>query len=573
MLDDNPTYSPSSSLDCKRGLKCNDYECEFRHLDLIEQRQRRQFPNEHRADGSMTPSSTTVDSSSPYVDFTCNDGTQAQELSVPPPQQQHQQKLIVTASPDMGRTASTWVFNAVRLLHRQAHVVCDSYWIRTLSKEKLSSRMQDATILSSSGATARSSKQGHVLVKTHEDRTSQHYFQQEIVPMFTHVIVSVRDGFPTDPNWINVATYIVHYEDIVQQNPNSDVTIGALSVLRNLGGHLNIPSDILTDDELRQIDFDLMTLPIPGDQSTKFWSFHKRRGGRTIPLQSPKPKPTTVLLPSEQTETEQEEEEQEEPVVMSLRGGGPTAIHSTTNMNVYVTRHGARIDNGPDRDRKWLERAGHGRRHDAHMSPLGHTAASELATEFVKRQEQQQLSEPKILDYIVSSPFLRCMETAEAIAKSMNLKIMVEPGISEVGANSTQMASQIELKRKFASTIDHDYEPVMSRDELPGSNGGEWGDNAAARRACKVAQTIQRNLGGNILFVGHGASCLGLVNAFGGEGYVGYCSLTHFQWIPSSRSSSSASNSDEISGEWKLQGRFGDVTHLSDKQTALDSAW
>ena len=320
-----------------------------------------------------------------------------------------------------------------------------------------------------------------------------------------------------------------------------------------------------------------MTLPIPGDQSTKFWSFHKRRGGRSIPmLSSPKPQSPTMLLRSEQTK--KEEEEKEEPVAASLRGGGPTNM-----TNVYVTRHGARIDNGPDRDRKWLEKAGHGRRQDAHLSRLGHVAASELATEFSRRQDQRTPEEGKILDCIVSSPFLRCMETAESVAKSLNLKILVEPGIAEVGSDSTQMASKIELEQRFASTIDHDYQPVMSSDELPGSNGGEWGDSAAARRACNVAQTIQRRLGGNILFVGHGASCLGLVNAFGGEGYVGYCSLTHFQWISSSSSSSSSSSAaatntseaskDDKSGEWKLLGRFGDVSHLSDKQTALDSAW
>ena len=77
-------------LDCKRGLtQCNDYECEYRHLDVREQKIRRQ----HK----------------------------------PPHQRQHSpnqpRNCIITASRDMGRTASTWLFNAVRLVHRQAQVV------------------------------------------------------------------------------------------------------------------------------------------------------------------------------------------------------------------------------------------------------------------------------------------------------------------------------------------------------------------------------------------------------------------------------------------------------------------
>jgi broad specificity phosphatase PhoE len=409
--------------------------------------------------------------------------------------------LIITASRDMGRSASTWVFNAVRLLFREARVACDSYWIRTLSKEKLQRRLENS--------------RAHVLIKTHEwtgGALSQEKFDRELVPMFTHVIVSVREGFSPDPAWMKVASYVVNYEDIVADNTESDISMGALSVLRGLAQHLGI-SDSLSDDDIRAVDYKIMTLPIPGDQSSKFWSFHARRGGRL----QPKKRPATV--------------------------------------NVFVTRHGARIDNGSDSDTQWLRKAAHGRRNDAHLSPSGHQAALELAADLVRRQEKDGIT----LDHIVSSPFVRCIETANAVAEAIDRTIKVEPGIAEVGSSASQMASQTELEAQFPR-IDPDYSPVMPRDELPKS---EWSDGAAAYRAAKVAKQVHSSLGGNVLFIGHGASCLGLVQAFGAEGYVGYCSLSHFQWT----------SDGTKGGTWRLVGRLGEVSHLSDPQTALDSAW
>eukprot|EP00927_Polykrikos_kofoidii_P061517 TRINITY_DN56354_c0_g1_i1.p1 TRINITY_DN56354_c0_g1~~TRINITY_DN56354_c0_g1_i1.p1 ORF type:complete len:262 (+),score=26.16 TRINITY_DN56354_c0_g1_i1:31-786(+) len=180
--------------------------------------------------------------------------------------------LVIAASKDMGRTASTWVFNAVRLLFRQAREACDSYWIRGLTKEKLHHRQ-------STGA--------HVLVKTHEWFGTAADFQ-EMVPLFTHVVVSVRKGFEPDPHWMKFATHVMQFEEIVAYD-DSTGTIGALSVLRSLAEHLGITS--LSDDDIRIVDYELMTLPIPrgNDPVTKMWSFHKRRGGRPVP---PRPIPS-----------------------------------------------------------------------------------------------------------------------------------------------------------------------------------------------------------------------------------------------------------------------------------------
>lgn len=237
------TRASSSPLDCPKGLSCTDYECEWRHLDAIEQQGR---------DGSNSTLSSTTCSSSCFAS-------------------PDRPKLIITSSCDMGRSASTWVFNAVRLLHRKARIRCDSYWIRELTPPKLHRRI----------ATAVAAAAANVLIKTHEwtdTRVTREMFEKELCPLFTHVIVSVRQGgFPVDPHWMAVATLVVRYETIVLENPCNNPNVGSLSVFRNMANHLGITN--LTDEQLVQVDYELMTLPIPGDQSTKFWSFHQRRGG------------------------------------------------------------------------------------------------------------------------------------------------------------------------------------------------------------------------------------------------------------------------------------------------------
>ena len=101
--------SPNGSLDFRPAIEglgpdCQEAECEHCHLDEVEESR---FQDETR-------------------------------FRVPSPETR---KLVITASRDMGRTASTWVFNAVRLLFRQAGESCDPYWIRQLTKEKLFERL------------------------------------------------------------------------------------------------------------------------------------------------------------------------------------------------------------------------------------------------------------------------------------------------------------------------------------------------------------------------------------------------------------------------------------------------
>lgn len=215
--------------------------------------------------------------------------------------------------------------------------------------------------------------------------------------------------------------------------------------------------------------------------------------------------------------------------------------------SIYLTRHGARID---ALDPHWLNKSSHSRADDPHLSPAGQTSAVELAQALSRLKQSGECR----LMHIVSSPYIRCVETANAVAKVMELSIKIEPGIAEVNSSCNPgFLGARELKKQFP-LIDTSYVPVMKKEELR----VEYSDGVCAQRSSDTALRVRDRLNGDILFVGHGASCLGIAGAFGKRGYVGYSSLFHFV---------------QRNGKWELDGVFGDGAHLSDKQTSLDSAW
>jgi transcription factor C subunit 7 len=208
--------------------------------------------------------------------------------------------------------------------------------------------------------------------------------------------------------------------------------------------------------------------------------------------------------------------------------------------HLYMTRHSARADK---EDRKWRPLTGHAF-DDTECSQGGNQASQELAA----------ICETIEVSHILSSPFYRCLQTVAPIASAKNIKIKVEPGLCEVltvfppGFQDTD-----QLAQKF--DIDVDYKPIMSREQLV----EEHSDRSAAARSRRVATILRETLDGPILFCGHGASCLGIGEAFGGSGYVGYSSLSHFSF----------------NGQgWSVL-KMGDVSHLSEKlrNQSLSSAW
>ncbi|CAE7398762.1 unnamed protein product, partial [Symbiodinium pilosum] len=174
-------------IDCT-GTDCHE-ECERRHLDSLEQ-QRGTWP----------------------------------QLS--------ESLLILCAGPE--RSGSTWLYNAVRLLHLEAKVPCDSYWMAKLTREKLEQRI---------GARP----PAVVLVKTHE----WHQGYDDFVSLAKYVVlthrdlrgvvasyrrikweVAIPDAYVSEHlEWCRRATLDLAYEDIMRRGSE---------VLRELAQHLNL---------------------------------------------------------------------------------------------------------------------------------------------------------------------------------------------------------------------------------------------------------------------------------------------------------------------------------------------
>lgn len=218
------------------------------------------------------------------------------------------------------------------------------------------------------------------------------------------------------------------------------------------------------------------------------------------------------------------------------------SYNNNCNNDVYMTRHSARADKA----RNWKPLSGFSRV-DTECSVQGDQASQELATFLSQTQ----------LSHIVSSPFYRCIQTVAPIAKCLGIKIKVEIGICEILSTfppGFQETSQ--LAQMFGDNIiDLDYQPILQRNQL----SPESSDSTAAERAGNVAQKVRESLDGPILFCGHGASCLGIGQAFGGSGYVGYTSISHFAFHDN---------------HWSVM-KMGDVSHLSEKirNESLNSAW
>lgn len=114
------------------------------------------------------------------------------------------------------------------------------------------------------------------------------------------------------------------------------------------------------------------------------------------------------------------------------------------------------------------------------------------------------------IDHLFSSPFLRCVETAAAIAGQSKLRINLEVGLSEwLNADWFSKPPEplpvAELVRRYPQ-VDAAY---RSRGT---ARYGESG-TAALQRSGNAARTLAVEFDGNLAMVGHGASILGAMTA------------------------------------------------------------
>ncbi len=135
--------------------------------------------------------------------------------------------------------------------------------------------------------------------------------------------------------------------------------------------------------------------------------------------------------------------------------------------------------------------------------------------------------------HVFASPFLRTVQTASCVADALNLPIKVEPGLSELlksewFTHQPELRSLVDLHRQFPR-VDLSYKP-RSRAVWPEENEAE----NAWPRVRRAIMSIFRDFEGDLVFVGHGSSCAGIVDALTGSGLdfpnpAEACSVTTLQ--------------------------------------------
>lgn len=206
---------------------------------------------------------------------------------------------------------------------------------------------------------------------------------------------------------------------------------------------------------------------------------------------------------------------------------------------VWIARHADRLDFA---DPSWFATAE--RPYDTPLSPQGHLQAERLA--------QRLRGEP--IAHVLSSPFLRTMETAEPIARALDLPIKIDGGFSEWLSRDwfpapPRILSPVERVTLFPR-IDSDYRE--RGDARYGETSGE-----ALRRAGETARRIAGELDGSLLIVGHGVSLLGAVG-----GLLGPKSLEAIEAAPPEVPYASLGKLERHGQVWQL--RFAwDTAHLA----------
>lgn len=167
------------------------------------------------------------------------------------------------------------------------------------------------------------------------------------------------------------------------------------------------------------------------------------------------------------------------------------------SQRIWIVRHGNREDfQSPG----WARTAE--RPYDPALSADGETQAREVG--------RSLRSEP--VDCILTSPFLRTIQTARHIADALDLPVCLEPGIGEILPDIQAMPallSREEQARKFPR-IDWSYN-AAGRLSYPESS------DAGHNRAAATAQALTvRFHGKNLLMVTHGAPVVGIVKGLTG---------------------------------------------------------
>ncbi len=205
---------------------------------------------------------------------------------------------------------------------------------------------------------------------------------------------------------------------------------------------------------------------------------------------------------------------------------------------VWIARHGNRLDFVKP---EWFNTAK--RRYDPPLSEDGFIQAKQLG----KRLQNENIG------HIFASPFLRTIQTPSEVAKILDIPIKLEAGIGE-WHNPHWMSEDPEthpreLLEKDYPYIDWSYSSYLAP-EYPEM------EVAMMQRMANVAQQLVNNYSEDILFVGHGASVMGLTEGLTQESPTFRPSLCCLVKLV------------KIDKGWDME-LGGDTSHLSDTEKEL----
>ena len=150
---------------------------------------------------------------------------------------------------------------------------------------------------------------------------------------------------------------------------------------------------------------------------------------------------------------------------------------------LYIIRHGATANN--------LEKPPRvqGQASDPPLTPLGTQQAKETG-KFLRRAA---------LSGVYSSPLLRAVQTAEAVAAPHALAVQICPDVIEVDTGKWDGLNWDEIQRDFPEA----YHSFMHTPETHGYPSGETMSDVLARSSAAIEKLMSENLGHSIAMVAH----------------------------------------------------------------------
>ncbi|PPR06900.1 hypothetical protein CVT24_011590 [Panaeolus cyanescens] len=197
---------------------------------------------------------------------------------------------------------------------------------------------------------------------------------------------------------------------------------------------------------------------------------------------------------------------------------------------IYIARHGFRLN--------WISstwQSPTGLARDPPLTAYGETQAQELAQYFLSCPDDER---PTV---IFSSPYYRCLQTSQPLAKALGIPIYVEHGIAEwyspvtPGTGLHPRPGSTESLRSFFPEVDPSWQTIYypTRKGETVEEVHDRTDTFASAFVDALAQRLPGDKQKRILLVTHAATVIALARTFIGDREVpmkaGCCSLTELE--------------------------------------------